>query len=63
MGNLANCLGTQNKMLWPRHVGCKFKSRGKGAATRRQGKSYKNFRIRERARGQSGGVGGAEAGT
>lgn len=24
MGNLANCLGSQNKMLWPRHVGCKF---------------------------------------
>lgn len=24
MGNLANCLGPQNKMLWPRHVGCKF---------------------------------------
>lgn len=24
MGNLANCLGIQNKMLWPRHVGYKF---------------------------------------
>lgn len=43
MGNLANCLGSQNKMLWPRHVGCKFMLAAPLA--KKGGGSKKNFRI------------------